>query len=765
MRIVPETTINLYKGVTIDNGEQIVFTSLANQAAYFRSKLLRSNVNCTVVKTKSGTLRLEVPGSLVSQCNYLSFINPHFDNKTIYCKILDYNYINNECVEISYIIDPWQTWCFDVEIEDSLIGREHISQKDQETLEGGDCYTLEIPELMTPEPLAFGDSIEARIGKMYDAEFEDVDEKTDGNMGHSIIYGESRDDEEYMYFDCIFVSPVNFEDFDENLMYNLAFYQEYLDDRDYRPPTPSPETLDEYGNPKNAKGDTSNFYTWLRMKASEDSYDHDRYKLISPSTRMKELLEKITSEHESESTYAIYSNADQMWRYKFGMDSEDTMEDNSNMTMPYDIYCVPRMWGYAKEIVDTYTLMGAVSSILGMFSIPRDMLEHYFTDIGVHLHEIATSLKRMNNGNMPQIESHKLLRFPYCYFTFEDQDGNQKEYHYEDMDYAGIDPTRETVRVVTALDMNTQPCLIASPYGGIMRYTDNDVLRSHNIKDSMVVDAFPQMPYATDQYLAMVAASAQSLIGRNDSMFQYGQSLQQMKIGNMQDEANLTMLGNIFGLVGDVVGVTSGALATGQAASTPGKILKNPTGNYLGIGSNIIGFGESAASRTQAIVAAQNRVFEAQSELDAQKKFIGEAYGGLGSESSSFAGHFLATRPAYAANVYHAGSRCGILHYLKRFDPIDIKVRYHQPTNAILKKYDEYFKMFGYTSGRCGIPRVINYMKGVSNASELPHWVTINGRETTYIQTSSLKIVHSMQPVADAIRAMFDSGVRFIKGR
>jgi hypothetical protein len=129
MRIVPDSTITLYGGVDIDNGEQLVFKSRANQTAYFQSKLVRAQTPCTVVR-KTGRLRVEIAGSVIATCNYLSFINPHFDNKIVYARIIDYDYINNECVEISYVIDYWQTWMFDVTFEDMYIEREHLSQAD-----------------------------------------------------------------------------------------------------------------------------------------------------------------------------------------------------------------------------------------------------------------------------------------------------------------------------------------------------------------------------------------------------------------------------------------------------------------------------------------------------------------------------------------------------------------------------------------------------------------------------------------------------------
>ena len=83
---------------------------------------------------------------------------------------------------------------------------------------------------------------------------------------------------------------------------------------------------------------------------------------------------------------------------------------------------------------------------------------------------------------------------------------------------------------------------------------------------------------------------------------------------------------------------------------------------------------------------------------------------------------------------------------------------------AILAQYDTYFSNYGYASGRCGIPRVINYSRGLTDDDKVPHWQTLNGKPTTYIKTVDCKVIHSMLPVAQFIKGMFDTGIRMIQG-
>ena len=159
MRIVPNSTISLYSGVEIDNDEQLVFSSLAGQNAYFINKRVLAEAPCTVVR-KTGALRIEVsPASILNGCNYISFINPMFENKTIYARIIDYDYINNECVEITYAIDYWQTWMFDVQFEDTYIEREHLSEEDWNKAEQNP-YDPTIYEFRTDENLVTSRDLE-----------------------------------------------------------------------------------------------------------------------------------------------------------------------------------------------------------------------------------------------------------------------------------------------------------------------------------------------------------------------------------------------------------------------------------------------------------------------------------------------------------------------------------------------------------------------------------------------------------------------------
>ena len=134
-----------------------------------------------------------------------------------------------------------------------------------------------------------------------------------------------------------------------------------------------------------------------------------------------------------------------------------------------------------------------------------------------------------------------------------------------------------------------------------------------------------------------------------------------------------------------------------------------------------------------------------------------------GSNANAITQNMRLTRPAYAANQYHPNNGDGMINFDK-MSYIDIVYMRVTLNPQILQMYDRWFQNYGYTSGRCGIPRVIKFTQGSSSDAELPHWETIDGKLCTYIKTMDCKVTSAMLPVEEAIKSMFDNGVRMIKG-
>lgn len=183
--ITPSSTVVLYSGINITAGENIIFKSVENQRAYFAKHVVATVNDCTYIR-KTGSLRLEFPTATVAQCNYISFTNKAFENKTFYARIIDYEYINNVTTEINFAIDYFQSYMFDVEYEDCLIEREHLSDEDFQKAETNP-WDRSIYEFQTSESLVCGKEIE----KIYNYSIDpndpsgdiDVFPKLTGNEG------------------------------------------------------------------------------------------------------------------------------------------------------------------------------------------------------------------------------------------------------------------------------------------------------------------------------------------------------------------------------------------------------------------------------------------------------------------------------------------------------------------------------------------------------------------------------------------------------
>lgn len=142
--IVPNTTIQLLYNIPFDDtyDNSMYFATIAEQNAYFEDTdgnghylhiALELN-NQSYQRTEKGTLRIGMVVAsdptwsaikLVYNANYMRFKNTNFENKWFYAFIDKIEYINNNCVEITYHIDVIQTWICEWTFNQCMIERSH----------------------------------------------------------------------------------------------------------------------------------------------------------------------------------------------------------------------------------------------------------------------------------------------------------------------------------------------------------------------------------------------------------------------------------------------------------------------------------------------------------------------------------------------------------------------------------------------------------------------------------------------------------------
>ena len=143
MYIEPNSNIKIYKDVPLDNtyNHTLYFSSLSEQNAYFHGShsILKYNLTAqSYQRVVKGSMRVAIKSDNLYDCNYLAFQNASFGTKWFYAFITGVEYVNNETSEITFEIDPLQTYLFDVQLKDCFVEREH-----SETDEIGDNIQAE----------------------------------------------------------------------------------------------------------------------------------------------------------------------------------------------------------------------------------------------------------------------------------------------------------------------------------------------------------------------------------------------------------------------------------------------------------------------------------------------------------------------------------------------------------------------------------------------------------------------------------------------
>lgn len=158
--IPPEGVLKLYSGIEIGGGRQKIFRTKAEQRAYFNDHLVMSFNDLSYIRMGDG-IQIETDTVSIGQCNYLSFINKTSGVETeIYAQINpNWEYVNNNCVRISYAVDWWQTCMHSgLTMKDGLVVREHMCENDW-TAATANPYA-DIFQLQTSEDLPMDQSME-----------------------------------------------------------------------------------------------------------------------------------------------------------------------------------------------------------------------------------------------------------------------------------------------------------------------------------------------------------------------------------------------------------------------------------------------------------------------------------------------------------------------------------------------------------------------------------------------------------------------------
>lgn len=153
MNISPNSWVRIIKNVPfLSNYQNVIqFSNSTEQQKYFENLPNMYFPSLTYVRT-TGKLKIAKPREEVMQYNYMMYANTNFSNKIFYAFILNVEYVNPNTSLITFALDVWQTYQFDLDFRESFVEREHCQRYDSsgnpiintvpESLDYGNMYEV-----------------------------------------------------------------------------------------------------------------------------------------------------------------------------------------------------------------------------------------------------------------------------------------------------------------------------------------------------------------------------------------------------------------------------------------------------------------------------------------------------------------------------------------------------------------------------------------------------------------------------------------------
>lgn len=111
--VAPNSTAMFFAGtaLTPDGENTLYFANENDKINYWRARGSSITVSqVTYQREHRGWIRVELPMSRMYNVDYMMFKNTSFENKWFFAFVTAINYINNNCTEVQYVLDPMMTW-------------------------------------------------------------------------------------------------------------------------------------------------------------------------------------------------------------------------------------------------------------------------------------------------------------------------------------------------------------------------------------------------------------------------------------------------------------------------------------------------------------------------------------------------------------------------------------------------------------------------------------------------------------------------------
>lgn len=413
-----------------------------------------------------------------------------------------------------------------------------------------------------------------------------------------------------------------------------------------------------------------------------------------------------------------------------------------------DIVRIPRGYGIyyltlddtgmtrLKTAINWLTIQGLNEQILYPFQITKGQFALFIYMASKNISEryiYTTKLFPKINTNL---DSEKLYTSPFAYIRAYNDDGSCKEYKWEKFNTMILGDVKDksaNFYYFPIFDTFPMSSLMPGEYDAVNKEVVNYEERIDNFN-------FPQISYTTDAFLSYIASQHTSAIASRSNTV--GESIQSAIDRGMNDAYDYAFSGDDGKALNTAMGAFGSA---GRAALSP------VTNAVKGI--------TSAESPLQAAGSLVNSVSNAQLSYQRNETAVWRSHPVY--ESSVFG----PKKDAYVADEYHAASSNGILgEYLitprpaGSFKLVSVRLR-----DEILEVYDNFFRRFGYTSNRIGVPRIVNYFHGKTDNKDIPYFSPLDDKRVTYVKTSNAHVDHNIKIIRDGIKAVLDGGALFLQ--
>lgn len=126
--IAPNSTVEFYSNIGLNDNydDTLYFASTASKDSYFNSVTkLATATAMSYNREQRGFIRVELPMSTLISASYMRFKNTSYENKWFYAFVKNVEYINNNCTQVNFQIDPLITWMGTFTLNQCFIERQH----------------------------------------------------------------------------------------------------------------------------------------------------------------------------------------------------------------------------------------------------------------------------------------------------------------------------------------------------------------------------------------------------------------------------------------------------------------------------------------------------------------------------------------------------------------------------------------------------------------------------------------------------------------